>query len=164
MSKYKDTKTINLALAKALITGAAVLLVGGYFIHALLGRTFYEYVLLRFGESTSGYITAVNEDATDTDADGVAFDFYYDYEFKLPNGKLIKGSDSEGGRIPDYLLNVDEEPYKVEVVYMKNDPEINKLKIALSDSPFTPLRRIIFSIIIVAFMLYWVYRIVKPAI
>ncbi|WP_316794087.1 hypothetical protein [Pedobacter frigoris] len=164
MAKYKDTKTIYLSLAKTLITGLALLIIGSYFIYTLLGKTFYEYVLLRFGESTSGYITTVYEDATDTDAGGVAFDFYYDYEFKLPNGKLIKGHDSEGGRIPDYLMNVDEEPYKMEVVYMKNDPEINKLKRALSHSAFTPLRRVIFSILISIFTLYLVFSVVKPGI
>lgn len=161
---FKDTAAIYSDLVKTISKGLIVLFIGGYIIYALLARTFNEFILMRFGETTSGYITSVKEDATDTDGGGVAFDFYYDYEFKLPNGGVVEGSDVAEGRIPDYLLNVKEGPYEMEVVYMKSDPEINKIKRALSDNPFTPVRRIIFSIIMSVITGYLCYRIMKPGI
>lgn len=164
MSKIKKTNSTYSDLIKSLVTGVILLFVGGYSIYSLLERTFNEYVLMRFGETTSGYITAITEDANETDARGIVFVVYYAYEFKLPNGRVVKASDSEDGRIPHYLSNVEEEPYKMEVVYMKNDPQISKIKTALSYNSSAAFKRGILSIIIMLVTLYCSFLVIKPRI
>lgn len=55
-------------------------------------------------------------------------DFHFEYTFKLPNGKTVTSYGSEVGALPDDLLDVKEKPFIIEVEYLANNPETNRVK------------------------------------
>jgi hypothetical protein len=113
--------------------GIVAMIVAFVFVYSINGNPYYEYQLLQNGTTTEGFITDVTEEVEPSDAGGYTYYYYYTFKFKLPNGNTIKAyqelSGSSAQETPD--LN---EPYPTEIVYLKNNPEINKIKSTLSDS------------------------------
>lgn len=97
------------------------------------GNPFDQYRLVVDGLQTAGYITEVKPESevveyNDGRSSAVAHFYNYKFYFALKNKLIIVGEGKEGGYIPDYLVNVDTEPYKVQVKYLADKPEINKIK------------------------------------
>ncbi|MEO5991803.1 MAG: hypothetical protein ABIP68_09225 [Ferruginibacter sp.] len=53
----------------------------------------------------------------------------YDYKFTLPNGSIINSEGMENDRrLPINLRNREFQPYAVEIQYLPDNPEINRVK------------------------------------
>ena len=72
----------------------------------LLGNPINELALIRRGVTAKGFITDPNDS--------------YDYEFRLPNGQMVKG---ETGAISYYMPG-----HVVEVEYLPDNPAVNRIK------------------------------------
>jgi len=113
--------------------GIIAMILAFVFVYSIAGNPYNEYRLLKSGTSTEGYITDVNEEFEERDAGGYTYYYYYTFIFKLPNGKTITGYQELSGSSPQKTPDVSE-PYPIEIVYLKTNPEINKLKATLCDN------------------------------
>jgi hypothetical protein len=99
-----------------------------------VGNPFHEYLLMTKGITTKGYITyAKEEESYDSDEGEPNTYYYYSYNFTTVNGKNFVSDATEDGEIPDELKNLTH-PYPRNIVYLKDNPEINKPKEQVFDS------------------------------
>lgn len=133
-------------LAKGVFWGTFALIAAFLFTFHLIGNPYHEYLLITNGITTNGFITDAFEVVGDDDVGRAHFDHYYTYTFETENGKTIT-SDGEGrGRLRDEFIDLID-PIPIQIVYLKNSPEINNLKDSLCDSIWELLwRRIGLSI------------------
>ncbi len=119
-------------LAKGMLWGTIAVIIAFWVVFSLSGNPFYEFRLLTIGTTTKGFITDVTEEIEPRDAGGNTYYYNYTYNFKLSNGKTIHSHQVVSGgsqqETPDVSI-----PYPTEIVYLKSNPEINKLKETLSD-------------------------------
>lgn len=131
---------IQYELAKGIFWGTLALIAAFLFTFHLTGNPYHEYQLITNGITTQGFITETFEDAGSGPEGGTHFYYDYKYNFRTDNGKIIQ-SDGEGvGRLRDEFIDLID-PFPIQVVYLKNKPEINSLKDSLCDSVWELLWR-----------------------
>lgn len=133
MSTYKSKTRIGIDLTWNMIVGLAILLFGFYFWRHYAGNPINEFRLITKGRITNGYVTKAEESSeyveqNDGRAGGMAYQFYYNYYFNLPNGKRIYDSAISGGALPEDLCCLEDKPYEVKVEYLSSNPTINRVK------------------------------------
>ncbi|MDP1727974.1 MAG: hypothetical protein Q8M15_14410 [Bacteroidota bacterium] len=128
-----DKRRIQFRFVKSIFWGLAIPTIGIWMWFSSYDNPFNEYKLITSSESTKGLITKVEPESdlveyNDSRRSAVVYFYYYEFNFTLPNGKFITSGGKEGGDIPNYLTNVDNVPYPVEVEYLTDNPEINRVK------------------------------------
>lgn len=92
----------------------------------------YDFLLITKCKTANGYITKAKEGTEfvttdDNRSSNLVYSFNYDYNFSLPNGKVIETHGIEPGQLPDYLMNL-EEPHQVVVEYLACKPKVSRIK------------------------------------
>ena len=132
--------------------------------------TVNEYLLLtNKSEIANGYITKAKEiedyvDVYEGRSTVKTLDFNFEYTFILPNGESINSNGSEVGALPDFLSNVSSKPYPIQIEYIPNYPETNRVKATWTGekSLFQWFRRkVAIELLIFIFFCYWGYKIFK---
>jgi hypothetical protein len=126
---------IIIQLIKTLLIGFAALFFAFWFVFYVTDNPLNEFLLITKGIEVSGKIYQAEEFVEDGDDGKAIFSYSYAYSFKLPDGKEIKSGDHSGGRLPNELLNSNL-PFPIMILYLKSDPNINKLKSTLSKNIF----------------------------
>lgn len=92
-----------------------------------------ELSLITKGKMVRGYITKVEEQSEEVSynndrSSGIRYYYTYEYNFKLPTGTKITSFGSEDGEIPEHLLDLNSDPYEVDVEYISSNPKISRVK------------------------------------
>lgn len=90
-----------------------------------------ELRLITQSIETKGYVVKAEEyeeEVEDGNKAGIRTSTYYEYQFTIPNGSIIKNGDILRDEIPDYLFNAKYDPYPVNIQYLQNNPKINRVK------------------------------------
>ncbi len=99
----------------------------------LIPSTFNEYLLLTHKTKIiNGFVTKAEEISDYVEAyEGKktikTLYFNFEYSFKLPDGATLNTYGSEDGALPEILSNVHTEPYPVQIEYLSNNPETNRI-------------------------------------
>jgi len=131
MEPYQSKQKIKFRLIKSLFIGLIAIVAAVYFVYSAGGIPYHEYLLITKGITTRGFVIAADENAEDGDDGRAHFSYYYSYTFRLPDGREITSHGESQGRLPNELTDLSE-PYPVNVVYIKTNPEINKIKNTIS--------------------------------
>lgn len=128
-----DEKRIKLTFAKSILFGLAIPIGGIWLWFSSNNNPINEYRLTTNSTPANGYINKVEDDSeiieyNDSRSVDVAYYYIYEFTFKLPNGKIIKGIGKEYGDIPEYLEDIENNPYPVIVEYLTKNPSINRVK------------------------------------
>ena len=120
-------------LIRNIVIGLTIPIVGTWIWFNSSNQPFDEYLLITNSQTVKGFITEVEEQSeiveyNDGRSADLLYFYYYKYNFTLPNGKIITNGGKENGTPPDYLVDVTIKPHPVEVEYLSDDPEINRLK------------------------------------
>lgn len=146
--KYKTEKDIKTKHVKSTIKAIMICIVTCAVAYYINGDTFKKYLLLKYGITTKGMMIEVKQDATDGNNGETNLQFYYTYTFSA-NGRTITGYGVGDGEIPSDLVDVNERPLVVDVLYANNDPTLNSVKYNDSSSPDNVLLRGIIGCIVV---------------
>ena len=127
----KSKASIMFSLIENLIIGLGILLLGFFIWYRIAGNPINEFRLIANGKIAKGYLTDAEEfsdivEVYDRKSE-VVYDFFYKYYFTLPNGKIINDSTISGGRFPEYLSDLENEPFPIEVEYLSVNPKINRV-------------------------------------
>jgi len=134
MSNFKSRKKIKFDYIKSILTSLAIPIGYLWLWYVYYPSTLNEFLLLtNKSEVANGYITKAEEIE-----DYVEFyegrriektlDFNFEYIFTLSNGKTITSYGSEVGALPDVLSNVSSKPYAIQIEYLPDNPETNRVK------------------------------------
>ncbi len=127
-----------------------------------------DFLLITKSSTAKGNITKAKEgtdvvEENDGRTSRQVYFYDYDYSFSLPSGKVIETYGSEPGQLPDYLTNL-EEPYKVEVEYLVNNPKVSRVK-GMDSNDTSVLQwirhRMIFQTIVFLLFCYWGFTIIR---
>lgn len=131
MEPYQSKRKVKFRLIKNLFIGLAAIAAAFYFVYSAAGNPYHEYLLVTKGVTTKGFITDAEEMVEDGDDGRTHISHYYSYTFKAPDGKELSAHGESQGRLPDELSDLSN-PYPIEVVYLKSNPEINKIRNTIS--------------------------------
>jgi hypothetical protein len=167
---FKSERRIKFDYARAIIT--SLVLPIGYLLlwYYSFPATWRELQLLTHNtKTTNGYVTKAEEieDYVETNNDRKIerkLDFTFEYSFTLPNGESITSYGSEPGPLPDDLRNISEKVKQVEVEYLPNNPQTNRIK-AMWTGEKSILQwfrhRFVIGFLVFLFFCYWGYLIYK---
>jgi len=119
-------------LIKNCLLGILAIIAAFWLVLYLGGNPYNEYMLITKGISTKGFITSVDETSTDTDQ-GTVFSYNYTFYFKTKQGENIKSWAKDDGMIPNELMDLTT-PHPFDIVYLKDNPDINMPKDKICDS------------------------------
>ena len=131
--KHTTNQKLIFNLIKKCVFGVIVLIVAFIFVYNTSGNPYHEYLLMNYGATANGFITDATEDVNDDNRGKPHFSVDYKYTFTTDDGRKINSSGHSSGRLPDELCNSTNH-FPTKVVYLKDNPEINKIKITLCDS------------------------------
>jgi hypothetical protein len=131
--RLSEQGKLKFTLAFRVFWGVVAVIVAFAFVFSIGGNPYHEYQLLTNGTTTEGFITDVTEDIEPRDAGGYTYYYNYTFSFKLPNGKTIQAYQELSGGSAQEMPDVSD-PFPTEIVYLNSNPDINKLKVTLSDS------------------------------
>lgn len=123
-----------------------------------------DYLLITKSTTTNGHITKVELDFEEVETnDGrsvdIAYFYSFEYNFKLPNGRVIKGYGTEFRDLGNNLLDK-EVPFSVKIQYLAEDPQVSRVK-GMASNDTTVLQwfrhRMIVQSIIFLFVCYLGY-------
>lgn len=170
MGTFKTIGRIKFDYIKSIITGLAIPI--GYLLFwcFFYPDTINEFMLLT--EKTkvvTGQVTKAKqiEDYVETNDDRKIerkLDFDFEYTFKLPDGKLVTSFGSESGALPDELANVKDKPFPVEIEYLADNPERNRVKADWTGEKSLFqwfLHSFIIGFLILLFCCWWGFQIIK---
>lgn len=137
LDQLGDKKRIQFRFIKSIFWGLAIPTIGVWMWFSSYDNPFNEYKLITNSVSAQGFITKVEQESdvveyNDSRSSAVVYFFIYEFNFTSPNGKVITNRGKEDGDIPEYLANIDNEPYPVEVEYLSDKVEVNRVKGMLS--------------------------------
>ncbi|XVJ64731.1 MAG: hypothetical protein HEQ40_00620 [Lacibacter sp.] len=170
MGTFKTERRIKFDYIRSIITGLAIpigCLLLWYFFYP---STLNEFLLLTHNTKVApGQITKAEEieDYVETNNDRKierTLDFNFEYTFRLPDGKSVTSFGSEVGALPEELANVKDKPFAVEVEYLTDNPETNRVKAAWTGekSLFQWFRhKFIIGFLIFLFCCWWGFRVLK---
>lgn len=120
--------TAKYGTLKKIFAGSVASVAAFYFWLYLIGNPLHDYLLLRNGKVTNGYITNTWEDATDDDHGRAVWTHGAEYSFRLPDSREMTGRSLEySGRLKEEFANL-KAPYPIEIEYYPNDPTISRIK------------------------------------
>jgi len=135
IAKFSTKNKIKINLLKSIIIGLAIPVVAVWLWYGSSSNNpINEYLLITKSETTEGFITNAEQheeevEANDGRTSGIKYSFSYDYTFTLPDGKIINSYGVEdGSRLPDNMQDIATKPYKVEIQYLPNNPEVSRVK------------------------------------
>lgn len=118
--KYKEA-------LKSIFWGIALIVGAVLFWLYLAGNPFHELALILNSNTTSGFIVNTWEDAEDGEEGGTHWYHYIGYKFEIENGSTFQSTMHGSGRLKDELHNLSE-PFPIEVEYLVDNPNINRIK------------------------------------
>lgn len=150
-------------LVRQCVYGILALIGAGILVSSMVGgNPYHQYLLKTEGVTTQGYITYIKESVGERDDGGESYSYDYWYYFHLPNDKEIDCHQSIIFPIGHDIPYVKHTPIKAAVVYLKSDPQINRLKLTLPATNSEFLWRIviggIFFLIIFGLIGYLIIR------
>jgi hypothetical protein len=163
---YKKEK---LSLIKSIMIGVAIPTIPIFIWLVSSFSPINDYLLITNSTTTNGTITKAEEfiDVAENNDGRTSEHYYYyvfDYSFNLPNGIKIESSGQEYGTLPDYLSDLSNNPYQVEVEYLSDNPKVNRIK-GLDSNDTTILQwirhKVVFGATIILFLCYWGFTIIK---
>lgn len=173
VDKFSPKNKIKINLIKSIIIGLAIPIVAVWlWYNSSNNNPTNEYLLITQSKTTEGFITNAGEREEEVEPDngpsGIKYSFSYDYTFRLPNGKIISAYGVEdGSRLPDDMHDLAIKPYKVEVQYLPDNPEVNRVKDFLwhNSTVYEWFRfNILLGVIILIVCSYFGYLIIKAGI
>ncbi len=128
-----DEKRIQFSFAKSIFWGIIIPIVGMWMWFSSYNNPLNEYNLITNPTTANGFINKVKQESdvveyNDSRSATVVYFYYYEFTFKLPNGRTIQGGGKEFGDIPEYLADVEYTPYQVIVEYLSENPKVNRVK------------------------------------
>lgn len=136
--KILSNRDLKISLGKGLFLGIAAIIAAIAFVYNIGGNPYHEYLLMKNGVTAVAVITDISRDSEAKDAGGNTYYYDYAFTFVLPNGNKIHSNQQLSGDSPQETPEV---PSAIEIVYLSNRPEINKIKRTLSDNTFELLWR-----------------------
>ncbi|WP_152266388.1 DUF3592 domain-containing protein [Agriterribacter humi] len=133
MEPYQSKQKIKLRLIRNLVIGLSAITAAFYFVYSAAGNPYHEYLLITKGVTTNGFIADAEEIVEDGDDGRAHFSHYYSYTFRVSSGKELTSHGEGQGRLPNELNDL-KRPYPIKVIYLKKNPEINKVKNTISES------------------------------
>lgn len=127
MGNFQSKRERVEELMKSIFGGSVALFIGILFggMFSEIDNPYYEYMLIRYGVTTEGYVRDGGENFQDEDT--VWSYNIYSYVFKSPNGQVIVSLKGGRGTLPkDYSDSLRPPPCKVE--YLPNNPKVNRLQ------------------------------------
>lgn len=127
-----------------------------------------DFNLITKSSIAKGQITSAKEetDVVETNDGRTSEQIYfydYDYNFVLPNGKIIAAWGSEPGEIPEHLIDMNE-PFPVQVEYLADNPKVSRVK-EMDSNDTTILQwirhRMVIQTIIFLILCYWGYTFIR---
>ena len=134
VNKLSAKNKIKANLFKSMLIGLAIPIVSVcLWYNSNNNNPINEYLLITQSKTTNGLITHAEEREEEVDQDngpsGIKYSFSYDYTFTLANGRVINAYGVEdGSRLPGDMQDIATKPYKVEVQYLPDDPEVNRVR------------------------------------
>ena len=149
-----------------LINLFTVLIFYGWYVYF---KPVENYELLSRSRTAKGSITSIKEfiDVVDiSEKDSKPYHYFeFEYEFKTRDGGKYFAKDEGSGAIPEELLNVDREPYPIDINYAESNPANSRI-FKYSNGPDSFYYWLIGCSLSALFLIYWwsaiVYRIVNP--
>ena len=131
--RLSDEKRVQFTFAKSIFWGIAIPIIGMWMWFSSFDNPFNEYRLITNPTTAKGLINKVEQQSdvveyNDSRSAAVAYFYYYEFTFKLPNGRTIQGGGKENGDIPEYLADVANTPYQIIVEYLSDNPNVNRVK------------------------------------
>jgi hypothetical protein len=158
----------QISFYKSLVVGISIPIVAFLIWLVSSSSPINDFLLIMKSTTAKGHITDAKErtdvvEENDGRTSHLVYFYDYEYNFSLPNGKVIETYGSEPGQLPDYLTDLDE-PYQVEVEYLANNPKVSRIK--GMDSNDTSIlqwirHRMIIQTIIFLLFCYWGITIIK---
>lgn len=173
ISKFDPKNKKKIKLIKSIILGLAIPIVAiGVWYNWGNNNPINEYFLITKSQTIKGFITNAEEHGEDVEQDsgpsGIRYSFSYDYTFTLPNGKVINAYGTEdGSRLPEDMQDISSKPYKVEIQYLPDNPNVSRVKDFLwhNSTVYEWFRfNILLGLIISIACLYLSYVIIKVAV
>jgi hypothetical protein len=133
LDRLGNEKRIQFSFAKSIFWGIAIPTVGMWMWFSSYDNPFNEYRLITNPTTVNGFINKVEQESdvveyNDSRSAAVVYFYYYEFTFKLPNGRTIQGGGKENGDIPEYLADVAKTPYQIIVEYLSDNPKVNRVK------------------------------------
>lgn len=169
LNRHGNEKRIQYRFVKSIFCGLAIPAIGMYAWFDSNVNPYNEYKLISNPSLINGQINKVEEyseevESNDSRQVDVVNYYYYEYTFELPGGKIISGSGNEVGNMPEYLKNIKNSPYPVVIEYVKDNPNINRVKGMKSHNRtiYEFLRyKILIGMIILIICSYMAYLVIK---
>lgn len=133
VDRFSEKNKIKYSFIKSIIFALAFPIVGFWVWYTASGNPFNEYLLITKSKTIKGFIVKAEEfddviEKNDGRTSTLVHKYNYDYWFTLPEGKTISGSGTENGTLPEYLNDLENTPYRIDVEYLSDKPEINRVK------------------------------------
>jgi len=136
--KNISNRNLKISFGKGLILGVAAIIAAIALVYSIVGNPYHDYLLMKEGVTTVAVITDISRDIEENDVGGETYYYNYSFTFSLPNGNKIHSTQQLSG---DKSQNTPEVPSTIEIVYLRGRPEINKIKMTLSNNTFEILWR-----------------------
>ena len=132
LEKLSEETQIKYKLVRNTALGLAIPFVGIWIWTGVSGNPWHEYLLITDSQIANGFITSVEEDSEPVEQNdryvGTRYYYIFEYNFTLPNGRTIESIGSEEGELPSHLTNVQNKPYPIEVEYLAENADVNRVK------------------------------------
>ncbi|MFC1760237.1 hypothetical protein ACFLZD_01800 [Candidatus Neomarinimicrobiota bacterium] len=151
-------------LAKGVFAGIFILIAVLWIASFDIGNPYHEYQLITNGITTNGFIIDAIEVVEDGESGRTMVDHYYTYTFETEDGRTITSEGEGRGGLRDEFFDLID-PIPMQIVYLKNHPEINNLKGNLCDSIWELLwRRILLYIFALVIGSYIGFPLIRNAV
>jgi hypothetical protein len=133
LSKLNYDKRLKYSYIKSTVIGIAIPIVGVYLWYNHSQTPFNEFKLITNSKITKGFINNVRQESeveeyNDGRNTAVVYYYVYEYSFILHNEIEYKNVGKEDGYVPDYLSDVSNSPYPIQVEFLASNPLINRVK------------------------------------
>lgn len=138
LQKILSNRDLKISFGNGLIISIAAIIAAIALVYNIGGNPYHEYLLIKKGVTTIALITDISKDIEENDAGGNTYYYDYSFTFALPNGNKIHSTQQLSRDKPQ---DTPEVPSAIEIVYLSDRPEINKIKMTISKSTFEILWR-----------------------
>ncbi len=131
--KLDVRKELKFQLVRGILFAISIPVIGLYLWYNYSETPLNEFRLITDSKIANGHLTNVESDSeyvetNDGRSGGMAYFYFYEYKFTLPTGQEYSSGGKEDGDIPEKLKTVAKEPFPVEVEYLENNPNVNRVK------------------------------------
>ena len=135
IDKLSRANKIKFALLKSIVIGLVIPIFAVWlWFNSYENDSFDEYALITKSKTTTGFITNAEEHKEEVETNGgrssgIKYSFSYEYTFRLQNGTTINSNGVyEGSHLPEDMQDLANKPYKVDVQYLPDNPQVNRVK------------------------------------